>query len=70
MENLRDNKLLMYAIIASSTVVVLLTTGFSPELNSTFKIITFPDDVSKPLVKKKIKTNVIIIFSHFSFRKS
>lgn len=46
MENLRENKLLMYAIMASSSVVVLLTLGLSSELNSTFQIIEFPDEVS------------------------
>lgn len=46
MESLRENKLLMYAILASSSVVILLTTGISEELNNTFEIIQFPDDVS------------------------
>lgn len=46
MESLRENKLLMYAIGASSSVVVLLTTGLSSELNSTFEIIDFPENVS------------------------
>lgn len=45
MENLRENKLLMYAIMASSSVVVLLTLGLSSELNSTFQIIYFPEEV-------------------------
>lgn len=46
MESLRENKLLMYAIMASSAVVVMLTSGLSDELNSTFEIIAFPEDVS------------------------
>lgn len=46
MESLRENKLLMYAILTSSAVVVLLTTGLSADLNNTFEIIEFPDDVS------------------------
>lgn len=45
MESLRENKLLMYAIAASSSVVVLLSTGLSNELNATFEIIEFPEDV-------------------------
>lgn len=45
MESLSENKLLMYAIAASSSVVVLLTTGLSSEINSTFEIIDFPEDV-------------------------
>lgn len=46
MENLRENKLLMYAIMASSSVVVLLSLGLSSDLNSTFQIIEFPEEVS------------------------
>lgn len=45
MESLRENKLLMYAILASSSVVILLTTGISEDLNHTFEIIQFPEDV-------------------------
>lgn len=51
MESLRENKLLMYAILTSSAVVVLLTTGLSADLNNTFEIIEFPDDVRRPLTK-------------------
>lgn len=47
MENLMENKLLMYAIGASSSVVVLLSTGLSSDLSATFEIIDFPDGVRK-----------------------
>lgn len=50
MESLRENKLLMYAILFSSSVVILLTTGFSADLNSTFEIISFPDDVIHKII--------------------
>lgn len=46
MERLRDNKFLMYAILASSTVIVALSFGISNELNQTFEIIEFPEEVS------------------------
>lgn len=46
MESIRENKLLMYAILVSSGIVVLLTSGVSEELNSTFEIIAFPENVS------------------------
>lgn len=46
MERLRENKFLMYAIAASSAVVVSLTFGLSADLNQTFEIIEFPEEVS------------------------
>lgn len=46
MESLRENKLLMYSILASSSVVIFLALGLSPDLLNTFQIIEFPDDVS------------------------
>jgi hypothetical protein len=46
MESLRENRLLMYSIMASSFVVVILATGIIPDFQNTFEIIDFPDDVS------------------------
>lgn len=46
MERLRENKFLMYAILASSAVVVALSLGLSDDLSNTFEIVEFPDDVS------------------------
>lgn len=46
MERLRENRFLMYAILASSSVVVALTFGLSEDLNHTFEIIDFPDEVN------------------------
>jgi hypothetical protein len=46
MESLRENRLLMYSILASSAVVVCLATGIIPDFQNTFEIIDFPDDVS------------------------
>lgn len=47
MERLRENKFLMYAILASSAVIIALSFGFSNELNQTFEIIEFPEEVSR-----------------------
>lgn len=47
MESLRENRLLMYAIMTSSTVVMSLALGVIPDLLQTFEIIEFPDDVSE-----------------------
>lgn len=46
MESLRENKLLMYAILTSACLVAFLALGISPELTHTFEIVDFPDDVS------------------------
>lgn len=46
MESLRENRLLLYSILASSGVVMCLALGIVPDLTSTFQIIDFPDDVS------------------------
>lgn len=50
MESLRENKFLLYAILTSSSVVVLLATGLSTDLNEMFQIIHFPEDVSAPTI--------------------
>lgn len=63
MESLRENKLLMYAIMASSSVVILLTTGLSEDLNNTFEIIQFPDDVSSlSSLQPNFSSNFCILF--------
>lgn len=46
MESLRENKMLMYSIMASSGVVLSLALNLVSDLQSTFQIIDFPDDVS------------------------
>lgn len=46
MESLRSNRMLMYAIGASATLVLLLSTGLAPELTEFFEIIQFPTAVS------------------------
>jgi len=45
MESLRSNRMLMYAIGASATLVILLSTGLAPELTEFFEIIHFPTEV-------------------------
>jgi len=46
MESLRENRLLLYSILASSAIVVGLALGILPELSGTFEIVDFPDDVN------------------------
>lgn len=46
MESLRENRLLMYSILASSGVVLCLALNLIPDIQSAFQIIDFPDDVS------------------------
>uniref|UniRef100_A0A336KH29 CSON007847 protein n=1 Tax=Culicoides sonorensis TaxID=179676 RepID=A0A336KH29_CULSO len=50
MESLRENRLLLYSILTSSTVVLCLALGIIPDLLTTFEIIEFPDDFRKILV--------------------
>lgn len=44
MESLKDNKPLLYSILATEGVVLLLTLGIVPELSASFEIIDFPPD--------------------------
>jgi len=46
MESLRENRLLMYSILASSGVVACLALNLVPDLQSAFQIVDFPPDVS------------------------
>lgn len=46
MESLRENRLLLYSIFASSGVVLCLALNLVDDLQSTFQIIDFPADVS------------------------
>lgn len=46
MESLRENRLLLYSILASSGVVLCLALNLIPDLQSAFQIIDFPSDVS------------------------
>ena len=46
MESLRENRLLMYAIGVSSSLVIMLASGLFGALSETFEIIDFPSDVS------------------------
>jgi manganese-transporting P-type ATPase len=45
MESLRENRLLMYSIFASSGVVLCLALNLVPDIQSAFQIIDFPSDV-------------------------
>lgn len=46
MESLRENRLLMYSIFASSGVVLCLALNLVPDIQNAFQIIDFPSDVS------------------------
>lgn len=46
MEGLRDNKPLLYSIVASGGAVLALATGIFPDLSNMFEIVYFPPDVS------------------------
>lgn len=46
MESLRANRMLMFAIGASGTIVLFLTSGAMPGLSQFFEIVDFPPSVS------------------------
>ncbi|XP_055636945.1 endoplasmic reticulum transmembrane helix translocase [Toxorhynchites rutilus septentrionalis] len=50
MESMRENKLLSYAILTSSTIVLCLALGIVPDLLTTFEVIDFESDFRKILV--------------------
>ncbi|XP_055543818.1 endoplasmic reticulum transmembrane helix translocase [Wyeomyia smithii] len=50
MESMRENRLLSYAILTSSTIVLCLALGIVPELLDTFEVIDFDSDFRKILV--------------------
>ncbi|CAG9797201.1 unnamed protein product [Chironomus riparius] len=50
MESLRENRLLMYSILASSGVVACLALNLVPDLQSAFQIVDFPPDFRNILV--------------------
>ncbi|XP_058818679.1 endoplasmic reticulum transmembrane helix translocase [Topomyia yanbarensis] len=50
MESMRENRLLSYAILTSSTIVLCLALGLIPDLLTTFEVIDFEPDFRKILV--------------------
>ncbi|XP_065830275.1 endoplasmic reticulum transmembrane helix translocase-like isoform X2 [Oscarella lobularis] len=50
MASLRENKVLLYAIVASYLWIVLLASGVAPDLASQFEIVEFPPEFQKKLV--------------------
>lgn len=46
MENLKENRLLLYSIMIPSILVVMLSMGFSSDLTNTFEIVDFPIEVN------------------------
>lgn len=65
MESLRENKMLMYSILASSGVVLSLALNLIPDLQSAFQIIDFPDDVSVTTCNRICILNLMIFFCSF-----
>lgn len=47
MESLRENKYLLYSVLASASVVIALALNVSPELTATFEIVDIPDEVRR-----------------------
>lgn len=70
MERLRENRFLMYTIVASSAVVIALTFGLSQDLSNTFEIVEFPDEVIFIgfLQRTQFPKNSIFFFSLFAFQ--
>jgi manganese-transporting P-type ATPase len=66
MESLRENRLLMYSILASSGVVLCLALNLVPDLQSAFQIIDFPNDVSS---LQSLSFDSVLKFLFFQFRK-
>lgn len=69
MESLRENKMLMYSIFASSGVVMSLALNLVPDLQSAFQIIDFPDDVSELNCASFISQYLTLSFLSLQFRK-
>ncbi|CAH1284675.1 unnamed protein product [Diabrotica balteata] len=59
MENLIENKPLLYSVLGTGSVVLLLTLGLVPELSASFEIIDFPPDFRIILLQ--------ILFADFFF---
>ena len=45
MESLLDNRALLYSLLASAGFLVCMVTGFVPEINQQFEIVSFPPKV-------------------------
>lgn len=70
MENLRENRLLLYSILAPSILVVMLSMGLSTDLTNTFEIVDFPSEVSDLLFLQNIEyIEISMDFSEYSFGK-
>lgn len=64
MESLRENRFLLYSILASTGLVVVLSLGLSHDLTNMFEIVDFPNDVSINLLV--IVTSILaVIFIYF-----
>ena len=63
MESMKENKPLLYSLVATGSFIALLALGWSPELCEQFAIIDFPDDVS--IFFKNIIRSRLILFIFF-----
>ena len=61
MESLRENRPLLYSIIASITAVICLVSGFLPDMAAQFSIVEFPSEFQN-LVLGVLATDMISAF--------
>lgn len=51
MESLRENKAMLYSLVATGSFIAVLALGWVPELNEQFAIVDFPDDFRELLLR-------------------
>jgi hypothetical protein len=60
MESMRENKALLYSLLATGTFIFLLACGLVPELSEQFGIIEFPPEVCKIRTSSKFNGSTSI----------
>ena len=56
MVGLKDNKPLLYCLLATVGLVMFLASGIVPELSESLEVVPFPSDVSLDKVSLHLKT--------------
>lgn len=51
MESLRENKAMLYSLVATGSFIAVLALGWVPELNEQFAIVDFPEDFREMLLR-------------------